>query len=216
MPEVMERPTIALHGIATVAGRYVIGAEPTHPGINLFACRLRTIGSDNMRITAPVIPQVHELVSARFASFGTLSGQVTRQYDDGFEVAFEQSPADREALNARIINFSETLWTTTSDRRGAQRTMPSNPRTVIARPDNWSQPCLIVDYSISGAAVSAAFQPAVGEVVTVGQVTGEVVRLFDFGFAVRFFEPQDADQLEGLLEAPSEWRDTMRRTFKAG
>ena len=215
MSEVLERPTIALHGIATVAGRYVIGAQPTHPGINLFACRLRMIGSDSLRVTAPVIPQVGEAVSASFTSFGTLNGTVSRQYEDGFEMQFEQDDAAREALNARITSFSEKLWTTSSDRRTAQRVMPSNPRTVIARPDNWSQPCLIVDYSISGAAVSAAFQPSVGEIVTVGKVTGEVVRLFDFGFAVRFFEPQSADNIEGLLEAPDEWREVMRRTFKA-
>ena len=215
MSEVLERPTIALHGIATVAGRYVIGAQPTHPGINLFACRLRMIGSDSLRVTAPVIPQVGEAVSASFTSFGTLNGTVSRQYEDGFEMQFEQDDAAREALNARITSFSEKLWTASSDRRTAQRVMPSNPRTVIARPDNWSQPCLIVDYSISGAAVSAAFQPSVGEIVTVGRVTGEVVRLFDFGFAVRFFEPQSADNIEGLLEAPDEWREVMRRTFKA-
>jgi hypothetical protein len=213
--EVLERPTIALHGIATVAGRYVIGAQPTHPGINLFACRLRMIGSDSLRITAPVIPQIGETVSARFTSFGTLTGKVTRQYDDGFEITFEQSAAERETLNGRITSFSEKLWTSNTDRRRAERVMPSNPRTVIARPDNWSQPCLIVDYSISGAAVSAAFQPAVGEIVTVGRVTGEVVRLFDFGFAVRFFEPQSADHIEGLLEAPDEWREVMRKTFRA-
>jgi hypothetical protein len=53
----------------------------------------------------------------------------------------------------------------------------------------------------------------VGEVVTVGKVTGEVVRLFDFGFAVRFFEPQEAEHIEGLLEAPDDWREVMRRSF---
>ncbi|MCP8882353.1 PilZ domain-containing protein [Devosia sp. XJ19-1] len=215
MSEDLERPTIALHGITTVAGRYVIGAQPSHPGINLFACRLRMICSDSLRMTAPVIPQIGEPVSVSFASFGTLTGTVARQFEDGFEIGLEQSAAERDKLNSKITNFSENLWTTTSDRRSAQRVMPSNPRTVIARPDNWSQPCLIVDYSISGAAVSAAFQPAVGEIVTVGRVTGEVVRLFDFGFAVRFFEPQSADNIEGLLEAPEEWRDVMRRTFRA-
>ena len=62
-------------------------------------------------------------------------------------------------------------------------------------------------------AADAGMDDYLGEIVTVGRVTGEVVRLFDFGFAVRFFEPQDADHLEGLLEAPDEWREVMRRTF---
>lgn len=216
MSESLERPTIALHGITSVAGRYVIGGQSTQPGINLFACRLRMIGSDSLRVTAPVIPQTGEQVAASFASFGTLNGAISRQYEDGFEITLEQSEAEREALNVRITSFSETLWNATSDRRTATRIMPHNPRTVIARPDNWSQPCLIVDYSISGAAISAAFQPSVGEIVTIGRVTGEVVRLFDYGFSVRFFEPQNADHIEGLLGAPDEWRHVVQRGNRAG
>lgn len=213
MSEILERPTIALHGISTVAGRYIIGEQPTHPGINLFACRLRMIGSDTLRLTAPVIPQLGEPVSVSFVSFGTLRGHVARQLEDGFEITIEQSLADRDILNSRITSFSEKLWTGTQDRRSANRVLPTNPRTVIARPDNWSQPCLIVDYSASGAAISAAFQPAIGEIVTVGHVTGEVVRLFDFGFAVRFFERLDIDTLESQLEAPHEWRQVMHKAF---
>ncbi|ODT75528.1 MAG: hypothetical protein ABS76_34010 [Pelagibacterium sp. SCN 64-44] len=212
MSEVLEQPTIALHGIRSVTGRYVIGEQATHPGINLFGCRLRMISSDAFRVTAPVIPEAGEAVSARFEPFGILSGRVERQFEDGFIVAIAQEPAARDKLNARITAFSERLWTG-EDRRADKRLMPRNPRTVIARPDNWSQPCLVMDYSPSGAAISAAFQPAVGEVVSVGQVTAEVVRLFDVGFAVRFFERQDPEQLEDLLEAPDEWRAMVRRAF---
>lgn len=207
----MERPTIALYGISTVAGRYAIGVQPAQPGVNLFACRLRAIASDSFRVIAPVIPPLREAIWAEFGSFGMLAGDVTRQHDDGFEVTLRHDDAERLALNMSITSFSEKLWTTSTDRRAGERIMPRNPRTVIYRPDNWSQPCLIVDYSVSGAAVSAAFQPAVGEMVTIGQVSGEVVRLFDFGFAVQFIDQHDGETLEHLLEAPEAWQQMMRR-----
>jgi len=213
LSDILERPTIALHGIRTVTGRYVIGPQTSQPGVNLFGCRLRMISSDAFRVTAPVIPEQGELVSASFGPLGNINGRVERQLEDGFVVAINQDDVARDKLNARITAFSDRLWTGEMERRSARRFMPKNPRTVISRPDSWSQPCVIMDYSAAGAAVSAAFQPAVGEVVTIGQITAEVVRLFDVGFAVRFFEPQDADRVESLLEAPDEWNAVMRRGF---
>ena len=214
MAEVMERADIAVHGIRTVSGRYAIGTEDVHPGINLFACRLRMMSSDAFRVTAPVIPGAGEAISATLGPFGALKGHVERQFEDGFVVGIAHQGTSREDLNHAIQRFTETLWTGEGERRGATRFLPRNPRTVFARPDNWSQPCLVMDYSATGAAISSAFQPAVGEIVTVGKVTAEVVRLFDVGFAVRFFEPQDADAVEEALEAPSEWEQMLRKAFE--
>lgn len=214
MSEVMERSNIALHGITTVAGRYVIGDQPeVRPGVNLFACRLRMISTDHLRVTAPVIPELGEAVTATLAPFGTASGRVRRQYEDGFEMSIVHDDMERDRLNARISAFSERLWTGPVDRRASERYMPGNPRSVISRPDGWFQPCLIVDYSAHGAAISAAYQPVIGETVTVGHVSGEVVRLFDFGFAIEFFQPQDTETIEKLLEAPDEWRLAIRQSL---
>ena len=215
MTDVLERPSIALHGIRTVTGRYVIGNQAIQPGVNLFGCRLRMMSSDAFRVTAPVIPEQGEAVTASFGPLGTVEGRVERQLEDGFVVAIVQDQAARDKLNIRITTFSERMWTGKLDRRAERRLMPQNPRTVISRPDSWSQPCLVLDYYNAGAALSAAFQPAVGEVVTVGQITAEVVRLFDVGFGVRFFETQEPGQIESLLEAPDEWSAMVRRSFPA-
>lgn len=216
MTDVLERPSIALHGIRTVTGRYVIGEQAAQPGVNLFGCRLRMISSDAFRVAAPVIPEQGEVVIASFGPLGTLQGLVEQQLQDGFVVALTQDQAARHRLNQRITGFSERLWTGKLDRRADRRLMPRNPRTVISRPDSWSHPCLVLDYSRAGAALSASFQPEVGEVVTVGQITAEVMRLFDVGFAVRFFETQEPDQIESLLEAPDEWSAMVRRSFLNG
>lgn len=211
MSDVLERDD-AIHGISTVAGRYVIGRQPMKPGINIFACRLRAISLTEFTVVAPVIPTLGETVSASFGPFGTLKGHVLRQTDEGFAVLLKLDPEARMALAIRLAAFRNRVWNGVRERRADHRFMPGEPRTVIARPDGWAQPCLIVDYSISGAAISAAFQPMVGEVVSIGQVTAEVVRLFDVGFAVRFFEKQDLDDIEALLEAPEEWRRAVQRS----
>jgi hypothetical protein len=70
-------------------------------------------------------------------------------------------------------------------------------------------PCLIVDYSASGAAVSAGINPEQGTRVTIGQVAGTVVRGFDVGFAVHFDALQDREEIEHFLEAPDEWRQAV-------
>ena len=211
MADQVEHLAPALRGISTVAGRYVIGDEPMHPGSNLFACRLRSLSTENFTITAPVIPQVGEIVTTIFGPFGRLSGHVERNSDDGFTVAIEHREGDREALEHAISAFRERLWCGTLERRTDHRFMPGNPRSTLSRPDAWVQPCLVVDYSASGAAISGAFQPEVGEVVSIGQITSEVVRIFDVGFAVRFFEKQDLEEIENLLEAPEDWQREMHR-----
>lgn len=210
MVDLLERKAAALRGISTVAGRYVIGAEPMHPGVNLFACRLRTLATDHLTVTAPVIPQPGEMVTASFGPFGTLHGHVQSNTDDGFVLTLDLNYRQREGLERAMANYRDRKWLGPRERRADHRFMPGNPRSVISRPDAWYQPCLIVDYSVSGAAVSAAYQPEVGEVVSVGQVTAEVVRIFDVGFAVRFFERQNMDDLESLLEAPEDWTLAIR------
>ncbi len=85
MAGILDRPGQALRGISTVAGRYIIGDAPAHPGSNLFACRLRELSTHGFAVAAPVIPPVGEPVSAMFTPFGHLRGRVARQTADGFE-----------------------------------------------------------------------------------------------------------------------------------
>lgn len=210
MADLVDHPTV-LRGISTVAGRYVIGDEAMHPGINLFACRLRDLSPDHFTITAPVIAQVGDIVTAIFGPFGRLRGHVERNSDDGFSVTIDHREGERAALEQAISAFRNRVWSGTRERRTDHRFMPGNPRSVLSRPDAWDQPCLVVDYSASGAAISAGYQPEVGEVVSIGQITAEVVRIFDVGFAVRFFEHQDIDEIETLLEAPEDWQRQMHR-----
>jgi hypothetical protein len=60
-------------------------------------------------------------------------------------------------------------------------------------------PCQIIDYSISGAAVSIDLEPDLGAVLKIGKVIGRVVRRFAGGFAVEFAVIQQDRSVEGLV-----------------
>jgi hypothetical protein len=57
--------------------------------------------------------------------------------------------------------------------------------------------------SITGAAVSAEVQPPVGMPLAIGACIGRVVRLLPNGFAVKFVERQNRNDLNRLITRPS-------------
>jgi hypothetical protein len=65
--------------------------------------------------------------------------------------------------------------------------------------DGSTHPCFIIDYSVSGVAVSTAVQPPVGMPLAVGACVGRVVRLLPNGIAVRFVEKQTIRDLDRLV-----------------
>jgi hypothetical protein len=53
--------------------------------------------------------------------------------------------------------------------------------------------------SVSGIAVSADVQPQIGTPLAVGACIGRVVRPLPNGFAVKFVEPQNREDLDRLI-----------------
>jgi hypothetical protein len=199
----------SLRNISTVSGRYVLRGEARRPGVNILACRLRTISPFGFIATAPAVGEIGDIVSASFAPFGMLNGRISRHVGDGFAVELEGADAQQDALAGRIETFRHRVWNGMADRRAAKRFMPAEPRSVLIR-ESWAAvPCLVVDYSAAGAAISADVRPVVGEPVLVGQMSAKVVRLFDVGFAVRFDALEPGDEIERLLEAPPQWRGAL-------
>ena len=65
--------------------------------------------------------------------------------------------------------------------------------------DGSTSGCFVIDMSVSGAAVSADLQPAIGTPLAVGAGVGRVVRHFREGFAVKFVNTLDEYRLENLI-----------------
>lgn len=207
-------PDDILH-VGAVTGRYVLGGRTSMLGVNVFACRLRSITPHSFVAAAPVVGKVGDVITASFGPFGKLHGRISRHVVDGFAVELDGNPDERAELAVRIDAFRDRVWTGVADKRAEKRFMPSDPRSVVILADGVVMPCLVVDYSASGAAVSADVAPLIGQKLSVGQVAGHVVRIFDVGFAVHFDSLQRGDDVEELLAAPEEWRDAVA-VVKAG
>ena len=67
-------------------------------------------------------------------------------------------------------------------------------------------PCLVIDISSSGAAISADYEPVTGEPLAVGRALGRVVRKLEVGFAVQFLEAFEIEIVEEMLRAPDDWQ----------
>ena len=80
--------------------------------------------------------------------------------------------------------------------------VPAQPESTLRMPGDVVMPCEIIDYSLSGAALYADVQPAIGSVVKVGTVLGHVVRHFGGGFAVNFVAVQDVRTVEAAIVNP--------------
>jgi hypothetical protein len=63
--------------------------------------------------------------------------------------------------------------------------------------------CRIIDVSLSGAGIALpqALRPEIGAVVTLGKITGRVVRHLEEGFAIEFTRLQHPDSIEDAVAA---------------
>lgn len=198
----------SIHDIDAVTGRYVLGEEARQPGSNVLACRLRTISPTEFVATAPAVGSIGEVVSASFGPFGALHGRISRHVNDGFVVTLDGARAAQAMLAERIEAFRRQP-AEADDRRTAGRSMLAEPRSMLFVEPDIAISCLIVDYSATGAVISASTRPAIGTSVTVGHMLAHVVRQFEYGFAVRFDNQHPDDDIETMLEPPRAWRAAM-------
>lgn len=186
--------------IGALMGRYLLASRKNRSHrVQVFACRLQSISPQLMVASAPVLGAPGEELSANFEPFGTVRGRVDRLIDGGFSMAIETTAEERDLLIKRIGWYKKRVFHGVADKRAHRRVMPRDPRSTILLADGTRLPCLIIDMSRSGAALSADVQPDLGTPLAVGRVVARVVRWLDVGFAVQFLAEQDPESLEDRL-----------------
>ena len=160
--------------------------------------------------SAPVTGRVGEAVTAHFAPFGNIRGRVARHIDGGFVVDIDTDLERARKLAARIEWYKKRLFSGVTDKREHKRFMPREPKSAVVFHDGTVLPCLVIDLSSSGAAISVDHEPVIGEPLAIGKILARVVRKLDVGFAVQFVTPEERDTVEEMLRAPDEWARAMR------
>ncbi len=84
--------------------------------------------------------------------------------------------------------------------------MPRNPITRLILPNGLNVSCRIIDVSQSGAGIATDQRPPIGALVTLGKVSGRVVRHLEDGFAIEFTRLQHPDFLEDAIGPESNAR----------
>jgi len=150
-----------------------------------------------MIVDGPVVGKIGDRISAYFCDFGKLEGRITDTVAGSFLLELAMDRAMREKL-ANQLTWLEKKQKDPAilESREQARIVPVSPHSMLTFADGTIRACFVIDMSVSGAAVSADVQPAVGTVLALGSCVGRVVRHLTDGFAIKFAEPQNRNELE--------------------
>jgi hypothetical protein len=189
---------IAVGGRYTLANWFDSQGKP-----RVFACRTSRVSPFRMMVDVPVIGKIGDKVSSYFGDFGKLEGHISDAMAGGFllELSMDKSMRTRMASQLSWLEKKQKDSSVRDGRKQA-RIVPATSHSALTFADGSIHGCFIINMSVSGAAVSARVQPAIGTPLAVGTCIGRVVRHLPHGFAVHFVEPQNRAELEWRISRP--------------
>jgi hypothetical protein len=149
----------------------------------------------------PVVGRVGDCLTSYFKDFGNFEGTISDTRTGGFLLELDMTQAMRAKLADKLTWLEKKHRDPCSiaDARKHPRFVPRTPHSTLTLADGTVHGCVILDVSLSGAAVSAQIQPPIGTPLAVGACIGRVVRHFPDGFAVKFVQEQSRDDLNRLI-----------------
>jgi hypothetical protein len=162
-----------------------------------FACRTSRVSPFRMMVEVPVVGRIGERYTSYFRE---LEGTISHTTRGGFLVDMEMT-AERRSRFAEQLAWLERKLADSSiqDARGDARIIPPASHSVMILADGSVHGCFIIDISPTGCGVSAEIQLPLGTPLAIGACVGRVVRVFETGFAVKFVERQDIEDLSRLI-----------------
>jgi hypothetical protein len=168
-----------------------------------FPCQVVNMSPGGMAVIAPVSGEAGERVIAYVDHLGRLEGQISRLFANGFAMSIAASTRKRDKLAAQLTWLANRHILDQAEDRRHERIVPRNPSARLILPNGTNVSCRIIDMSLSGAGIgiSSELRPSVGAMVTIGKVSGRVVRHLEHGFAVEFTRLQHPDFLDESISA---------------
>ena len=151
-----------------------------------FPGRLLNISVRALSLMGPALGEKGERVMAHIDEFGKLEGRIIRVFDGAFVMEIVAPQSERDRLAGKIAWYEKYKNHDVENHRAHDRIVPRDARSTLVFADGTTMDCLVIDVSLSGAAVAADVAPALGSVVALSKAVGRVVRRFPEGFAVGF------------------------------
>jgi hypothetical protein len=148
-------------------------------------CRTADMSPGDVRIVAPVLPNVGERVVIYLEGFGRVSGNVARRGEDGAAVIFDFSVHKREKMAEQLtLAINKGLGIQEPERPSVRE---DGQRIQLHFGTGETYEGEILDFSLAGITIrSHRPPPLLGVWVRVGNVYGRVARLIENGFAIDF------------------------------
>lgn len=170
-------------------GRFMLEDQREYP------CRIDNMSPGDVAIVTPVEPTKGERVILYADQIGRLEGTVARSFKGGFALVLNATERKREKLAAQLMWLANRSELSLPEDRRHERLQPRNPVIRMVLDDGRSYEVRINDLSLSGAAIVCAVRPAIGSRLTLGTMTGRVVRQLEDGVAVEFSSLQTRESL---------------------
>jgi hypothetical protein len=185
----------------TVSGSYSLPRWYDCEGkLRTFACRTSRVSPFRMMVDVPVVGKIGERVTSYFQDFGEFQCTISATLKSGFLMELDMTRARRAWMSEKLTWLEKKQKDDSiQDLRRDARFVPQASHTVLAVADGSTYPCFIIDVSTAGVAVSCEYDPPIGTPLAVGACVGRVIRKFDNGFAVKFAEKQQRDDLVRLV-----------------
>jgi len=166
-----------------------------------FACRTTRVSPFRMIVQVPVVGYVGERMTSYFRDFGEVEGVISDTMPGSFLVDLEMSATHRARMADKLAWLEKKFAdTSVQDVREDARIIPPASHSVLILADCSMHGCFIIDISSSGAGISTDVQPPpIGTPLAIGACVGRVIRVFDTGFAIKFVQRQDIDDLSRLI-----------------
>ncbi|MEE2878281.1 MAG: PilZ domain-containing protein, partial [Pseudomonadota bacterium] len=142
----------------------------------------RNISFGGAELVSNIAPEINSAVICYLDDLGRLEAEVVRKTEQGFAVRFNVSPRKRDKIADRLTWLANYKQLGLDDEREAPRYAGGGP-ALVTRADGRVLQCRTIDISLAGAAFEAdGPAPSIGEIVSVGNLRGEVVRTLRTGF----------------------------------
>lgn len=182
-----QRVDVNLHG------RYMLADRTEH------ACQISNMSPGSAYLKCGNVGKVGERVVVYIDHVGRVEGEVKRVENDGFALELASSPRKREKLAAQLTWLANKHELDLPEDRRHERVIPQKQTAILSMADGRQYRSRIIDLSLSGAAIEINVRPAMGSVVTLGNMRGQVVRHFEDGIAIEFAVLQRRESLADFL-----------------
>lgn len=162
-------------------------------------CQIKNMSPGSVSLTCSKLGRVGERVVVYIDHIGRVEGEITRVETDGFALELVSTPRKREKLAAQLTWLANKHELDLPEDRRHERVIPKKQAAILTMSDGRQYRSRIIDLSLSGAAIEINVRPAMGSVVTLGNMRGQVVRHFEDGIAIEFAVIQRRESLADYL-----------------